>query len=150
MAALVLPGQVQAAPKVKPPQKIPAIIVGDRVVDIAFNLGVMPAAMSVRGSLWPMAGKLKQISQILGCPRCVTVKDKKAVPRALDKMKLKRVIIEKSPQFCLYMPKVKPENVVPLLEGREVTIEYVDFSQDWNRPSARPPSCWAGRTRPRR
>jgi ABC-type Fe3+-hydroxamate transport system substrate-binding protein len=111
-----------------PPERIDAIIVGDRVVDIAYHLGVLPRAMSVRGSLWPQAAKLKVSSQILGCPMYTTVKKKNTIPDALDSLRLKRVIVERNPHFCLYKPKVKPENVVPLLAGKEVTIEYVDFA----------------------
>jgi len=38
--------------KAPPPEKLDAIIIGDRVLDIAYNLDVLPLAMSVRGSLW--------------------------------------------------------------------------------------------------
>lgn len=115
--------------RTKPPKVVEVLIIGDRVVDIAYNLRVMPKAMSVRGSLWPMAGRLKTVSRILGCPNYTTVKRKETVPKALDEMGLKRVIVEKSAQFCLYKPKVDPVNISKILAGREVTIEYVDFSQ---------------------
>ena len=39
--------------------------------------------MSVRGSMWPMAGKLKTASQVLGCPKRITV-NKNTVPEALN------------------------------------------------------------------
>ena len=128
--AVMLPfGQAEAKPKVSPPEKIKAIIIGDRVVDIAYNLGVMPEAMSLRGSLWPMANKLKTVSQILGCPKCTTEKNKDTIPKALKKYGIDRVIVEKSNPFCLYMPQVNPENIAAILDGMSVTIEYVDFSQ---------------------
>ena len=128
--ALLLPsGGAEAGLRGRPPEMIEAIIIGDRVVDIAYNLGVLPAAMSVRGSLWPMAQKLKMVSRILGCPNYTTVKRKETVPRALDEMGLKRVIVERSELFCAYKTKVDPANIAPLLEGREVVIEYVDFSK---------------------
>ena len=41
------------------PEKADVIIIGDRLVDIAYNLGVLPAAMSVRCSLWPLCDTLK-------------------------------------------------------------------------------------------
>ncbi len=126
-AVTLLPVKAEAGMKSPPPEKIKTIIIGDRVVDIAFNLGVIPEAMSVRGSLWPMAKRLKTASQMLGCPRCVSIK-KQVVPNACKKMGISRIIVEKSDPFCLYMPKVKPENIVPIMEKQGVKIEFVDFS----------------------
>jgi len=111
------------------PDKAEVIIVGDRVVDIAYNLDVLPVAMSVRGSLWPMVGELKSTSRILGCPMFTTVTSKETVPNALRKFGLKRVIVEKSAEFCLGKAEVDPMNIVPLLKGMDVKIDYVDFSQ---------------------
>jgi hypothetical protein len=121
------PTTVKGGTKSPPPEKIKAIIIGDRVVDIAYNLGVMPAAMSVRGSLWPMAKKLGTVSEILGCPRCIVLK-KELVPRACTKYGVRRLIVEKSHPFCLYKPEVKPENIVPLMTETDLIIQYVDFS----------------------
>jgi len=128
LVSLFSVGGADASMKTPPPEKAKVIIIGDRVVDIAYNLGVLPEAMSVRGGLWPMAKKLKVASQILGCPRCITV-HKDVVPNACKKCGVTRLIIEKSNPYCLYKPKVKPENVVPLMAGTNVTIEYVDFSE---------------------
>ncbi len=116
-----------AGMKTPPPKKIDAIIVGDRVVDIAYNLGVMPQAMSVRGSQWEMAKKLKLSSQILGCPMFTTVKKKGTIPDALKKFGVNRVIAEKGPHFCLYKPQVKPSSIAQILEGTGTTVEFVDF-----------------------
>lgn len=121
------PGNTGARMRSPPPQKMNIIIIGDRVVDIAYNLGVLPKAMSVRGSLWPMAKKLKAASQILGCPRCIVLK-KETVPLACKEYGVRRLIVEKSDPFCIYMPNVKPENVVPIMAEEDVVIEYVDFS----------------------
>lgn len=129
LAVLFQTGECTASMKSPPPEKIKAIMVGDRVVDIAYNLGALPEAMSVRGSLWPMASKLKTGSQILGCPRCIVERTPTIVPETAKRLGIKRIIIEKHPHFCLYMPQVKPANVVPLLEGTGLTIDYVDFSQ---------------------
>jgi hypothetical protein len=117
-----------AGMKSPPPEKIKAIIIGDRVVDIAYNLGVLPEAMSVRGSFWPMAKKFKMASQILGCPRCITLK-KETVPKACRKLGVRRLIVEKSSPYCLYEADVKPENIVPVMAGEGVKIEYVDFTK---------------------
>lgn len=112
-----------------PPDQIQVIIIGDRVVDIAYNLKAMPVAMSVRGSLWEMADTLKTMSQILGCPNFVTVKKKNTIPGALKKFNIKSIIVEKSPRFCLYKPKVRPDNIAPIVKGWDVKIDYVDFSK---------------------
>ncbi len=119
---------VEAAMKSPPPEKIKAIIIGDRVVDIAYHLGVVPAAMSVRGSMWPMSKQIKTSSQILGCPNCV-IKNENIVPDAIKQFGIKTIIIEKSTPYCIYKPQVKPEKVADLLTGLNVKIEYVDFSQ---------------------
>lgn len=127
---MAMAANAHAGPKMSPPKRVKAIVVGDRIVDIAFHLGVMPEAMSVRGGLWPMADTLKTVSQILGCPNCVTKKRTDAVPNALKKRGIKRVILSKGNNpYCMYRPDVKPENVVPLLDGLDVDIQYVDFSQ---------------------
>jgi len=117
----------EAKPKIAP-EKIKAIMVGDRLVDVAFNLGVLPEAMSVRCSLWPMCKQLLNTSQVLGCPKCIVDRIPNIVPDTAKKRGIKRIIIEKHPNFCIYKPKVKPANLVPLLEGKGLTIEYVDFS----------------------
>ncbi len=120
----------RAGMRTPPPEKINAIIIGDRVVDIAYNLGVLPKAMSVRGAMWPMAKTLKTGSQILGCPNYTTVKKKETIPEALKKHGIKRVIAEKSASFCLYKPNVAPANIAAILKdkGMDVTVEYVDFT----------------------
>jgi ABC-type Fe3+-hydroxamate transport system substrate-binding protein len=118
----------QAAPKPKP-KMIKAVMLGDRLVDVAYNLGVLPEYMSVRGSMWPMAGKIKAATQIVGCPKCVVSKRPHTIPDLVMKKGIKRVIIEKSANFCLYMPSANPVKVVPLLKDTDATIEYVDFSK---------------------
>ena len=116
-----------AQPK-KSPEKIKAIMVGDRVVDVSFNLGVLPEAMSVRCSIWPMCKQLLNASQVLGCPRCIVDRIPNIVPDTAKERGIKRIIIEKHPNFCIYNPNMKPANVVALLKGKDLTIEYVDFS----------------------
>ncbi len=111
------------------PEKIKVIMVGDRLVDVAFNLGVLPEAMSVRCSMWPMCKQLLNASQVLGCPKCIVGRIPNIVPDTAKERGIKRIIIEKHPNFCIYRPEVKPANVVPLLEGKGLTIEYVDFSR---------------------
>ena len=125
---LLLSLSAEAKPK-KAPEKIKAIIIGDRVIDIAYNLGVLPEAMSVRCSMWPMCKQLLNASQVLGCPKCIVDRIPNIVPDTAKKRGIKRIIIEKHPNFCIYKPEVRPANVVPLLKGKGLTIEYVDFSK---------------------
>jgi ABC-type Fe3+-hydroxamate transport system substrate-binding protein len=129
LALACMLGRPEAGMMSPPPQKIDVIIIGDRVVDIAYNLGVLPTAMSVRASMWPMAKNLKSVTQILGCPMRTTVKKKETIPEALTRFNINRVIAEKSDPFCLYKPEVKPENIAAILAGTNITIEYVDFSE---------------------
>jgi len=68
---LLLLAQPAAAKPKKAPEKIQAIMIGDRLVDVAYNLGVVPEAMSVRCSMWPMCKELSTASQVLGCPKCI-------------------------------------------------------------------------------
>ena len=118
----------EAKPRIAP-EKIKVIMIGDRLVDVSFNLGVLPEAMSVRCSMWPMCKQLLNATQVLGCPKCIVDRIPNIVPDTAKKRGIKRIIIEKHPNFCIYRPKVKPVNIVPLLEGKGLTIEYVDFSQ---------------------
>ncbi len=117
----------EAKPKIAP-EKINVIMIGDRLVDVSFNLGVLPEAMSVRCSMWPMCKQLLNATQVLGCPKCIVDRIPNIVPDTAKKRGIKRIIIEKHPNFCIYKPKVKPANIVPLLQGKGLTIEYVDFS----------------------
>lgn len=125
---ILLSSQTTEAKPKQTPERIKAIMIGDRLVDIAFNLGVLPEAMSVRCSMWPMCKKLLSATQIMGCPKCIVDRIPNIVPDTAKKRGIKRIIIEKHPNFCFYKPKVKPANIVPLLEGKGMTIEYVDFS----------------------
>ena len=124
----VVPIVANASMKSPPPKTVDVIVIGDQVVDIAYHLGVMPKAMAIRGSIWPLAKSLKLKTQILGCPNHI-VKKKESIPDALKKFGIKRVIVERRENFCLYKPGVSPENVVPLLEGTGAVVEYVDFSK---------------------
>ncbi|NLL35999.1 MAG: ABC transporter substrate-binding protein [Fretibacterium sp.] len=117
-----------AKPKQPAPEIQDVIIVGDKVVDIAYNMRVLPKAMSVRCSIWEMCPMLRTASHVLGCPNNVTMMNKQAVPDAVKNFGIKRVIVEKGEGFCLYQKKVNPMNVVELLKDSDVEIEYVDFS----------------------
>lgn len=109
------------------PERVNVIMVGDRLVDVTYNLGVVPVAMSLRCSLWPMCDRLNNCSQVIGCPGCVRKKQARPILDAAARFGVKRVIVEKHPRFCDYMPQNQPEKVVPFLEGKGLTIEFVDF-----------------------
>ncbi len=128
--SVMFPGNDCLANMKAPPPQVAEdlIIVGDGVVDIAYNLGILPKAMSVRGSMWEKAKKLKTSSQILGCPNFIT-KNEEVVPDAIKKFGIKRLIMQKSTPLCIYKPKVNPAKIVPLIEKEGVKVEYVDFSK---------------------
>ncbi|MEF2232136.1 MAG: ABC transporter substrate-binding protein [Pseudodesulfovibrio sp.] len=119
----------QASPT-KAPERIPVVMVGDRLVDVAAALGVLPEGMAVRASMWPAAQSYKYAAQLLGCPNYVTRKHPEAVAAFMKQRGIRRLILEKSEKFCLYMPKVNPAGVAELVRDVPgVTVEYVDFTQ---------------------
>ncbi|MFP4048389.1 MAG: ABC transporter substrate-binding protein [Desulfovermiculus sp.] len=126
ISAVFFANQAWAGPK-QAPQRADVIMLGDRVVDIAYNLGVVPAAMSVRCALWPMCKELDNASQVLGCPNCVRKKKAQPVLDAVKNKGIQRIIVEKHPQFCMYMD-VAPEDIVPVLQEHDLKIDYVDFT----------------------
>lgn len=133
-AAIGLSGAVLAKPAGGVPEKIDALMIGDRVVDIAFHLGALPAAMSVRGDYWAFGRDLGRTTvRNLGCPGCIVQKDPEAVPRALRETGIKRVLVERSEKFDLLKPARDPMNALPIIEKSGVVrdlgvnVEIVDF-----------------------
>ncbi|BDQ38720.1 hypothetical protein SYK_30800 [Pseudodesulfovibrio nedwellii] len=113
----------------KAPEKIKAVMVGDRLVDVALKLGVVAEGMAVRASMWPKADEIKMASQLLGCPNYVTVKHPETIANFMKERGITRLILEKSVKFCLYKKKVNPVKVAELVKDVPgITIEYVDFS----------------------
>nr|WP_319395292.1 cbb3-type cytochrome c oxidase subunit I [uncultured Desulfobacter sp.] len=112
------------------PEKADVIIIGDRLVDIAYNLGVLPAAMSVRCSLWPLCDTLKNATQVLGCPNCLQKKKAKPLINFAKAHHIKRVIIEKGEPFCLLVPELHPEKTAGMLEGHGLSVTIVEYSHD--------------------
>ena len=118
-----------AGPTVRPLKQINALIVGERVMDIANSLGYAPKAFVGRYSLWDMGSQIGKATDVLGCPVKVCKKSPNTVPNALDKMNIKRVIIEKHPEYCLYK-KINPECILEKIKDRkDLSIEFVDFSK---------------------
>jgi len=129
--ALLMTFAVASAKPSKVPDRIKAVMVGDRLVDVCLKLGVIPEGMSVRLSMWPdKAPALRLGTQVLGCPNYVTRKHPETIANFMKEKGIKRLIIEKSHKFCLYKKKVDPVNVENLVKDVPgVTVEYVDFSQ---------------------
>ncbi|OLS42875.1 ABC transporter substrate-binding protein [Rhodovulum sulfidophilum] len=136
IAALVSRGDAQPVyPGMAPPERVPAVMVGDRVVNVAWHLGVVPEAMSVRGDLWAFGRTLANTSSmILGCPGYIVMKDPDIVPRILREKGLEQVLVERSDPFDRTRPHRDPMNLLPILEeagiaadpGGKITV--IDFT----------------------
>jgi hypothetical protein len=139
LAALLLPPilacmsilpvhQAWASPK-PVPERLPVIMIGDRLVDVAYHLGAVPSAMSVRCSSWPKCKQLQSAVQVLGCPNCLIKKKAKPLINFARTHGINRVIFEKSSIFCLYEPDLDFKKIASLLDGKGLKIEYVDFTE---------------------
>ena len=122
-----LPGLAASGPRAGK-EKVKVIMVGDRLVDIASHLGVLPEAMVAR-CIWPALSSELSSVRSLGCPKSVTTKRKGNVAKFAATAGIKRILIENSKDFCLYVPAANPMKIVPQLEGKGFKLEYVDFSQ---------------------
>ncbi len=122
----LLPGLAASGPR-EGKEKINVLIVGDRLVDIAYNLGVLPEAMVVR-CIWPAFSNELNSVRSLGCPKSVTIKNKGAAAKFAATTGIKRILIEKTENFSLYAPDANPMKVVPQLEGKGFELGFVDFS----------------------
>ncbi|TIH12239.1 hypothetical protein D0S45_18625 [Marinifilum sp. JC120] len=112
------------------PEKMEAVMIGDRLVDVSLALGVIPQAMAVRASLWEKGVELRLATDILGCPLYASKRKPKAISDYMTKHGLKLLILEKSPHFCLYKKNVNPANMADLVKDvPNVRVEYVDFSK---------------------
>ena len=129
--AMLMAFSVASATPAKAPERIKAVMVGDRLVDVSLKLGIIPEGMAVRLSMWfDKAQGLSLASQILGCPNYVTKKHPEAIASFMKERGITRLILEKSNKFCLYKKNVSPVNVADLVKGVPgVTIEYVDFTK---------------------
>lgn len=129
LAAMLSLTGASASPA-KAPERIRAVMVGDRLVDVALTLGVVPEGMAVRASMWPKAPELRLATQLLGCPNCVATKAPETVANFMKERGITRLILEKSARFCLYKTKVEPCDVAGLVKDVPgAVIQYVDFSK---------------------
>ncbi|SMC39154.1 substrate-binding protein [Desulfocicer vacuolatum DSM 3385] len=127
--ALALPTPSAMASPSKVGEQIPVIMVGDRLVDAAHSLGVVPVAMVVRCSMWPMCDKLKSSVQVLGCPECLLKKKLDPLFKYGEKHGIKKVFIEKSMEFCAYKKGLDLEKIGDLAKAGGYEVSYVDFTQ---------------------
>ena len=123
-------GTALAGPSPAPDKAADVAIIGDRLVDIAYNLGVVPAAMSVRASFWPMFKTLNTAAEFPGCPNCLTKKKCRPLIEFAGNNGINRVIIEKGSPFCIYKPDLKPENLAGLLEDAGLAVDIVEYTGD--------------------
>lgn len=122
------PPAAEAGPSVVP-EKVRAVMIGDRLIDIALSLGVLPEGMSLRCSLWPRCEAVKLASQVLGCPNCVLKKEPEKLVNFLKERGITRLILEKNPDFCRYK-KIDPTEAAAVVKDIPgVVVEYVDFSR---------------------
>ena len=128
-AALLMASGPASAKKYNKIEKRNMVIIGDRVVDIAYNLGVLPVGMSVRCSLWDLCGKIKIIAQPVGCPGCLSQGKMDKLDALIKAHNIKRVIIEKSQPYCILKPDTNPMDSVGHLQKLGVEIQYVDLSK---------------------
>lgn len=128
LAVVLVAGNAVAHP-VQVPEKVKAVMIGDRLIDVSLNLGVLPEGMSLRCSLWPKCKQIRLTSQVLGCPNCVITKRPKSLVAFMKKHNITRLILEKSEPFCLYT-KTTPVDAAELVKDLPgVRIEYVDFTK---------------------
>ncbi len=132
-ALFILSGTILIPPALAAPAKakeqLPVIMVGDRLVDVAYHLGVIPAAMSVRCSLWPMCNELNALVQVIGCPGCLLKKKSAPLFKYGEKHGIKRVFIEKTQNFCVYKSGLDTTKIGTLAAAKGYEVTYVDFSQ---------------------
>ncbi|MGD9158811.1 MAG: ABC transporter substrate-binding protein [Desulfobacteraceae bacterium] len=105
------------------------IMVGDRLVDVAYNLGIIPSAMSVRCSLWSMCKEMQAAVPVLGCPNCLFKKKAKPLLDYAQKHGISLVLIEKSVRFCDYAPDIHLEELEPIIKKNNIEVRYVDFTK---------------------
>jgi hypothetical protein len=88
----------------------------------------VPAAMSVRCSLWPLCDSLKSSVQVLGCPNCLTKKKAAPLLKFSEQHKINRVLIERSDPFCTYVPKLQLEKIAVKAHAVYSLPGYIDSS----------------------
>ena len=111
-----------------PPARADEVMIGDRLVDVAYSLGVVPKAMAARASLWPKSKTLAAASQILGCPNSMFKKKAAPAIEFANAHGIKRILIEKNDAFCMYVPELKLEALVPFIEKGGLEVVFVDFN----------------------
>ena len=129
LAALLLTPPLAEAAKYQKKEVRNIVIIGDRVTDIAYNLGVIPAGMSTRCSLWPLCREIKVMSRPLGCPGCLSKGKRGKLAEFIKTNQVKLALVEKSQPFCLLAPWAKPLDQVEYLRKKGVEVKVVDFGR---------------------
>lgn len=138
LAAPIAPGHAQGSRIGKaPPERVPIVMVGDRLVNVAWHLGVVPEAMSIRGDFWTFGRTLaKTTTTILGCPNYIVKKHPEMVPQVLRETGIDTVLVEKTVPFDRIKPQRDPMKLLPVLAKAGVAdelgtkIEVIDFTGD--------------------
>lgn len=117
-----------AAGNLGTPTRIPVIIVGDRLVDLAYHLGVIPEAMSVRCSSWPLSRELKIAVEALGCPVRAAANPEFLV-EAAKRRGVSRVVMEASANACTSQAELSTKKLGEAFAAKGLKVEFVDFSK---------------------
>ncbi|WP_170868358.1 ABC transporter substrate-binding protein [Desulfatibacillum alkenivorans] len=128
IAALCLAAPGALAYGTKAPKKIPIVMVGDRLVDVAYHLGVVPEVMSVRSSHWPASKELEMVSDTLMCPTR-TLGDTSLLVETAKKHGITRVIAESRAGSCSANSTISMVKLEDRLKEHGMTVEFVDFSE---------------------
>ena len=125
LSILVVPTAAHAA--APDMERVKMLMIGDRVVDIAYNLGVVPELIVVKcGGTKLDRYKAWQVEK-LSCPGKFTL-NREAMPGIILKKGINRIISDKSPQTCTEgRQKNQDQSFVP--EHKDLTVDYVDFSE---------------------
>ena len=103
-------------------------MVGDRLVDVAYHLGVVPEVMSVRSSHWPASKELEMVSDTLMCPTRTLGNTSKLV-EAAKKHGITRVIAESRAGSCSANSTISMGKLGKSLQKDGLEVEFVDFGK---------------------
>ncbi len=101
------------------------VFIGDRILDIANTVGVMPKYAAARYSQWPKSKSFK--TQKLGCPNRVLRKQKQTIPNLIDNEGVKKIVIEDTGQYCLFVKDISLSEIYEIVKGKDVEITVFDF-----------------------
>ncbi len=103
------------------------VFIGDRVLDVANMLRIMPKFASARFSQWDKSFCFK--TKRLGCPNKTTRIKKDIIPNLIDKKGVKKIVVEKTDNYCLLMKQVNPMDIMDIIKNKDVNVTVIDFSK---------------------